>query len=263
MTNKYLLAVTNDLLNLKVKNLNFLFPIEGLSIGFKDVFKLSEIKKENAYIYINRILDKESILSLKEELKQLNENIIGICFNDLGVITVVKELNLPLQLIYMNNHNTTNKASINDYLEYVDSVLISTDLTEEEIRIILEEAEKPLVLPCFGLVEVMCSRRPLLTNFQTEFDLELKKEQVLYEGISNTAFRVVENEYGTAFYKDQYIDYRQIKHEKIGFYYINGLNLTQEDIEKIINNEKMEKTESGFLNKKTYYRLKEMNECQK
>lgn len=263
MKNKYLLAVTKDLLELKVKNLNFLFPIEGYSVGFQDVFKISEIKTEEAYLYINRTLDKESSSSLKEKLKNLSQNIVGIGFNDLGLISIAKELNLQVKLIYMNNHNTTNKASINDYLEYVDSVLISTDITEEEIKTILTEAKKPLVLPYFGMVEVMCSRRRLLTNFQTEFGLELKNEQVLFENISKNPFHIVENEYGTVFYKDTFLDSRNIEHEKIEFYYINGLNLTKEDIIKIINKEKIEKTESGFLNKKTYYRLKEMNECKK
>lgn len=263
MKNKYLLTVTRDLLDVKVKNLNFLFPIEGYSVGFQDVFKISEIKKEDAYLYINRLLDKESIISLKEELKYLKPNIVGICFNDLGMIRIAKELNLQVKLIYMNNHNTTNKASINAYLEDVDSVLISTDITEEEMNIILNEAKKPLVLPCFGLVEVMCSRRHLLTNFQTEFGLDLKNEQVLFENNSKNAFRVVENEYGTVFYKDKYIDYRHIHHENILFYYINGLHLSKENLEKIVKNEKIENTETGFLNQKTYYRLKEMNECKK
>lgn len=258
-TNNYLITVTNDdIKELKVNNINFLFPIQGYSVGFLKTYSFDEIDSENAFIYINRILDKETILKLEEDLKQLPKNIIGICFTDLGVLHLVKRLNLDLKLIYMQNHNTTNYASINYYLEEVDSVLVSTDITKEEILSILDKADKPLVVPYFMFVDVMYSRRNLLTNFQEEFNLPKSSKVELNEAISKNQFIAVENEYGTMIFDKKFIDYRNILHDNILYRYINPIDLTKEDVEKIINGEEVDVlTGDGFLNRKTYYRLKE------
>ena len=171
--NKFLITVTSDAIReLKVKDINFLFPITGYSVGYPKTYAISEIEEENAYLYLNRIFDKERIARLEEDLTHLSRNIKGICFTDLGVLHLVKRMHLDVCLIYMQNHSTTNFASISYYLEEVDSVLVSTDITEEEMHTILSKTTKPLVVPYFMKVDVMYSRRTLLTNFQEEFNNE-------------------------------------------------------------------------------------------
>lgn len=258
-TNNYLITVTSDdIKELKVKGVNFLFPIKGLVVGIKKTYEIHEIIEENAFILINRILDKDAINKLREDLKKMSSNIIGICFNDLGVLQVIKELNLSLKLIYIQNHNTTNYKSINYYLDYVDSVLISTDITKDEIIKILDNSSKPLVIPFFMFVDIMYSRRKLLSNFQEEFSLEKNSKIVLKESISKNIFKGIENEYGTVLFDNNYIDYRNIEHENILYRYINPVDLTKDEVEKIINNEDIDvAVGDGFLNRKTYYRLKE------
>ncbi len=257
--NSYLIVVTNEeLLNLKVKNINFLFPMKEYSVGFLKTFSKEEIQTPNAYLYINRILDKDAILNLKKDLGMLPKNIRGICFTDLGIINIVKELNLKVKLIYMQNHNTTNAVSINYYLEYVDSVFLSTDITKEEIVCILDQATKPLVMPYLSFVEVMYSRRTLLSNYDEHFGYVPNKEEVLHEGISNQDFLAIENEYGTVLYAKKFIDYRSIEHQNILYRYINPLGLTYEEVESILKGEDLSKiSNTGFLDKETYYVLKE------
>lgn len=257
--NNYLIAVTNlNVLELKVNNLNFLFPITGLSVGFLKTFTLEEITSKNSYLLINRILDKKALLETEELLKKDLSNIKGICFTDLALINLVKKNNLPLELIYFQTHNTTNYKSINYYLEYLDSVLVSTDITLNEINIILDKANKPLVIPYFIPAEVMYSRRTLLSNYQKELNLPIKNVEKLKEKISNQDFLVMENEYGTIFYTAKFLDYRQINHPNILYKYLNPSNLDNDQILKIINNEDLKEiTTEGFLNKETYYKLKE------
>ena len=257
--NNYLITVVNkEILELKVKNLNFLFPIKDLVVGFLKVFTLEEIEVDNAYILVNRILDKQALAYLEDLLKKDLTKIKGICFTDLGVINVVLKYAPQLKLIYFQNHNTTNYQTINYYLEYVDSVLISTDITQKELDIILDKAKKPLVLPWFVLENVMYSRRNLLTNYQEYLSLPKTFQEQLLEPISKQGFLAVENAYGTVFYYHKYLDYRHIKHPNILFYYINPLNLNQETILKIIKGEDLKEiTSEGFLNQETIYKLKE------
>lgn len=260
--NNYLITVTNkEILNLKAKNISFLFPVTGYSVGYTYTFSFEEISIPNSFIYINRILDKNDIVHLKEDLQHLDQNIIGICFTDLGIINIIKELGLNMKLIYMQNHNTTNVVSINYYLEYVDSVLISTDITKKEIFTILDHANKPLVLPYFCKVNAMYSRRKLLTNFQEEFKLPKEQEITLHEDISNVDFFVQENDYGTVFYPSNFIDYRNLKHSNILYYYINPLGLSKNEVEQVLNGKDLSSiSDTGFLYKETYYRLKEDKE---
>lgn len=261
-TNNYLVTVTDkSILELKVKGINFLFPITGLSVGFLETYSLEDINVLNSFLYINRILDKEAISLLEELLKKDLSFIRGICFTDLGVLEVVKRMNLSLELIYMQNHNTTNASSINCYLRYVDSVFVSTDITKEEMITILDKSSKPLVVPYFMLVDAMYSRRGLVHNYQKHFGLEESNVLEVTDSISKNSFVAVENENGSVFYQKKFIDYRSIKHANIKYYYVHPFGLTKEMVEAILNGKDMSIiSDTGFLDKKTYYRLRQGGE---
>ena len=160
--------------------------------------------------------------------------------------------------IYMQNHNTTNASSINAYLEDVDSVFLSTDITKEEMMCILDKVHKPLVVPYFILVDAMYSRRTLLKNFQEEFDLLKQQEVLLHEPISNQDFLAIENAYGTVLYAKKFVDYRFIKHKNAKYRFLNPIGLSKECVEDILMGKDLKDiSNSGFLEKETYYRLKE------
>ena len=85
MKNNYLLLVTNNSIVSKLKgesNITFLFPIEDFTVGFENTFKINEIDIDHAYIFVNRLLDKEGIENFKSLIKNLPSNIKGIVFDD-------------------------------------------------------------------------------------------------------------------------------------------------------------------------------------
>ncbi len=259
MERQFLIVVTNEeILKLKVKKINFLFPVKDFSVGFLNTYKMENIDRMDSYLYMNRILDCEGIKKLEEELKKINKNIKGICFTDLGVIQIVKKLGLSLELIYMQSHNTTNASSINYYLDYVDSLLISTDITKKEMISILNQAKKPLVVPFFSLAEALYSRRTLLKNYQKHFNLLENQEELLIEKGTKKEFLAVENEFGTVLYAKKFIDYRDIEHENILYSFLNPMHLSLKELEKILNKEEISiDKDTGFLYQETYYQLKE------
>ncbi len=257
--NKYLITVTSDdIKNLKVKNINFLFPIKDLSVGFPKTYSKEEIDIRNSYIYVNIVLDNKGIKLLEETLKNINNNIIGICFTDLGVINIAKKIKPNLKLFYMQNHNTTNYETINYYLNDVDSLIVSTDITKEEIIKILDNSHKSLIMPFYTKVNVCYSRRLLLSNYTEEFNLPKENIITLKEKNSNSEFTVIENNNGTVFYQDEFIDYREIKHKNILMYYLNPLGLKKQEVEDIISGKTLKNSSTGFLNKETYYSLEDV-----
>jgi len=261
--NNYLVTVNNLDIIEKLKKVGvtaFLFPLKDYTVGFPNTYTLEEIKEENAYIFINRLIPSDEIDSLKEILKNIPKNIKGIMFDDLGVLEIIKDLNV--EKILYKNHFSTNYESINAYLEYVDSLVISTDITKAEIELILKKASKPLILHGFGYVPVMYSRRTLLTNFNKNFNLEHKEIAHIKDQMANNKFFAYENAYGTVLFHHIPSNHLEINHNNIYYKLINTAFLSDEEVlnlfSSINNNEEIKlEHDNGFLYKETIYKLKD------
>lgn len=254
MKNKQILITINNLDEIKeLKELgitNYAYPLKGFCVGMPNTFLVSEII-DDGYLFINRILDNKGIDELKNILYNLPSTIKGIIFDDLGIMEIVKDLNIE-KILYLSHFNTNSK-SVNIFSSLVDSVILSTDITEQEIEYIINHSEKEVSLFVFGYVGVMYSRRKLITNYNNFY--HLNSPNVL--DIENTEhlFKVHENEYGTYFYYDKVFNGLNLMNLKAKYYFINSAFLTITDIKKALNGES-EETDRGFLDKETIYKLK-------
>ena len=247
-----LVTVTNreiidDLRN--IPNVTLVYPLKSFCVGFTDYFDISEI---DDYVLVNRILDDNDIDKLESILN--SSNIKGIVFDDLGIIDIVA--NLDITKILLLDHLATNTKSINYYLEYVDSVVVSNDLTEEEIRNIVANVSKPLVINVFGLKTLMYSRRLLLSNYEMYHNL--KEERIVDANIEDKYFKIVENDYGTLFYaKNYYNALCLLDLDNVLFFWYNPIFLDNEKIIKLVLDNDITDINSEllFLDKKTYYKV--------
>ena len=149
----------------------FLFPVKDFTVGYEVTFNISDIK-EQAFLLINRNLDNDDIDKLKGVLKDLPSNIKGIIFEDLGLINILKDTNLIK--IYNAKHLNCSTNSVNKMLKFVDSVILSTDLTTNEITTIIDNTNHLSSIYAFGLNNIFYSRRTLLSNYAKEYNLENK-----------------------------------------------------------------------------------------
>ena len=247
-----LVTVTNreiidDLRN--IPNVTLVYPLKSFCVGFTDYFDISEI---DDYVLVNRILDDNDLDKLESILN--SSNIKGIVFDDLGIIDIVA--NLDITKILLLDHLATNTKSINYYLEYVDSVIVSNDLTEEEIRNIVANVSKPLVINVFGLKTLMYSRRLLLSNYEMYHNL--KEERIVDASIEDKYFKIVENDYGTLFYaKNYYNALCLLDLDNVLFFWYNPIFLDNEKIIKLVLDNDITdiNSEPLFLDKKTYYKV--------
>ncbi len=257
--NKIIITV-NELDDLKyLKELGitkFAFPLKDFCVGIPNTFSISEIKEEG-YLYINRILDNDGIDYLRGLLSSLPPNIIGIIFDDLGILSLIKDLKIE-KILYLSHFNT-NSPSIDIYLEYVDSVIPSTDITKNElIKIIDDNKKDKLTLFTLGYVGVMYSRRLLIDNYSKFHKLE--KENPIVIDNDNKKFIVYENEYGTYFYYQKLFNALELMELDAKYYFINSVFLTKDNIKNILNGSQDEvEMDNGFLYKETIYKLKEGN----
>ena len=263
MKNNYLLLVTNKTIVAKLNeesNITFLFPIKNFTVGFPDTFLVDDIDVDGAFIFVNRILDNEGIEKFKLLITNLPENIKGIVFDDIGVLQILNEVPNSLTKILFLNHFNCNYLSVNSYLEYVDSLVVSTDITDSELEEILNKANKPLVVYTFGYINIMYSRRKLLTNYNNYF----KKKVPLVSNFTNDLnqeFKMVENEYGTVVYPSMpFNGLKYRKYNNILYCLINTLFLDDSEVINIINSDSdlTEKYPYQYLSlEETIVRIKE------
>lgn len=255
-TNKILITITDiDLIKEyeKLGIYNYVFPLKGFTVGIPNTFLSSEINY-NGFIYINRILDNKGIddlKSIKEDILN-NKNIIGIIFDDLGVYEVFKDT--KLEKILFLTHGMNNKLDVNIYLKLVDSVILSTDLTYQELSRIVDYNNNVSIFT-FGLISTMYSRRYLIKNYCDFYNLDYKNPL----SISNTniEFIMYENVYGTLIYNSSYLYDENLFKLDCKYYFYNPIFLSNKDILDVLNNNININTSTHFLYKETIFKVKE------
>lgn len=252
MEKEKLIVVTNKDIELDLrqdKKIRRVYPLKSFCVGYEYEFPIEKI---DDFVLVNRLLTDDDLINLEKIL--VKSKIKGIIFDDLGIIELVKDY--PITKILLLNHLGNSEKTINYYLDYVDSVVTSCDLTKDELAFILKKAKKPLVLNMFGLVPLMYSRRNLLTNYSIHNNIAY--QNILDTTINDKGFKVIENQYGTVFYTqkyyflDNYLDY-----DNVLYYYLNPVFLSNEDIKKIIKEDFRNLDTFPFLlNEETIYKLK-------
>ncbi len=254
MKNKYLVVVENledtNILK-KMEVTKFLFPLKFFSVGFNKYFEIKDITVSNAYLYINKMLTSDELDLLRNILNILPKNIIGIVFEDLGVIQITKDMNFE-KILYLSHFNT-NVESIKEFLKYTTSVVIPTDLTIEEVNYILDNSYSDLCIYGYGYIPASYSKRTLNKNYSDYHKVPYKNKLEL----ENTDFKfiTVETEAGTVIYENKVFNGLHEKYRKnIKYIIVNLFNINLDDFINDLN--KTENLNTNFLYKKTIYKLK-------
>ena len=249
-----LVTVTNkDFINdLKKEDVTLVYPLRFFSVGYEEYFDIKDI---DDFVLVNRILTDEELNNLEEIL--VSSDVKGIMFDDLGIIDIVKDMNITKILIL--DHISNNASSINGYLEYVDSVVVSSDLSEIEIRDIVKNVNKKVVIYTFGLKGLMYSRRNLLDNYEMYYKID--KEKVLDSHIDNKYFKVIESDYGTKVYAYPYYDGTSLLDlENVLYFWYDLILLDINNIRNVLNNDLSNIPCSRiFLDKKTVYKVGDLD----
>ena len=256
MKNNVLFTVTNIGLIEKLKGLginNFVYPLSFFCVGIPNTFAIEDIKEENSYLFINRILDSKDIDKLNEVLHNLPSNIKGIIFDDVGIIEITKDL--KLEKILFLSHFNTNFQSINYFFDYVDDIIVSTDITEEEIDEIITKTNKKVSLFVFGLISSLYSRRTLLTSHAKHYNIPKENQKDLK--IQNKKFISIENEFGTVLYHFPYFNGKRLLNKDVNYLFYFPILLEDAKVLEVAkNNFDCIPNDFGFLDTKTIYKVK-------
>lgn len=244
-------TIIDDLRN--VPDIVLVYPLKSFCVGYPLEFAADKV---DGLVLVNRILDDNDLDELDCILK--NNDFKGIVFDDLGIIDLVKDKDM--QKILLLDHLATNTKSINYYLKYVDSVVVSNDLTKDEILNIVSNANKPLVVNVFGLKTLMYSRRLLLTNYQEYY--KLNKENVMSANIEDKGFKIVENAYGTKFYACKYYNALELLSlQNVLYFWYDPVLLDDAKIMDVVKYGTMPDnlSDSLFLHRATVYKVGDLD----
>lgn len=274
----------------------FLIGINDFSENFNNTIDINEIseftdllnkKEKDIYIVLNKLCFNNKIDELKELLFKLSEEkITGVMFDDLAVLNIVKENNLNINLIWYGIHKAVNSKTINFLSKRgIKGVMLSNEITIDEILKILENINVKVFITLFGYTNVATSSRKLLTNYfeftkkekkGNKYYIKEKKDDKYYPIIEgeNTNFfsgkilngikeypKIINNEKIEAIFLDNYLI------NEYSFYNVieafNAIKQSPEDKEfidklsNVIESNNYGNTYDGFLNKETIFKVKD------
>ncbi len=257
MKNRFLIIPGKCTLE-KVSNCDFLFPLQGFCVGMSQTFSLESIP-DCSYVYVNCLLDSIQIEEFQKLLPLFPKKVKGIVFEDLGILNILQENHLHVETIFYGTHAICSSYTANAFLQDVDTVILSNDITKEEIEKILQKVTKKVGLYIFGHLPYMYSRRTLLTNYSKHYSLDYKNQRIVKEQFSKQEFLVVEDAYGTMFYDTRVFDGRVFLEKDVSYFLIDlhleNISSVKNFMDDFLRGKDFPNSTDGFLYRKTIYRL--------
>lgn len=162
----------------------FIIGLENYSINYPTV-SLEEIKKLSSeyslFVSMNKNIFNHELDDVKEKLIELSKlPIIGVLFYDLGILNLVRENKINLELVWHQTHMVTNYNTCNYYYEKsVSTSFLANELTLEEILEIHAKTKMKCMVEVFGYPIMSHSRRKLLSNYMKSIGKEKENKTYL------------------------------------------------------------------------------------
>ena len=167
-------------------------------------------KKHNRkfYIVMDDFISEDEMKTLDDYMRFISRlDVDGIYFHDFGVYNVAKKYNLVSKLIYDGKTVLCNSLDSAFILKKgIDSVVISREITLDEINGIVKNLPNKVDMQVFGHHRLSYSKRKFLKNYfkeiNKEYDYLNKETLTLVEEKRDYRLPIVENEHGTYIYSD-------------------------------------------------------------
>lgn len=256
MKSKFLVSL-NDLKEAdiyKKEGINFfLLPLKDYTVGYPKTFSVAEINSlmRSKYCLINKVLNNSEIDNLKTILPSLEVD--GFVIEDIGLIRTIKSLNK--EVILFINHFNCNYKSINEWLNYVDSVYVSNELTKEELEIITKNVTRPIVLHLFGYNQVMYSKRNLVTNYEKHYGLPLTNRLDITDKVGKVKFHLYETKDGTIALSNYIAVQDVLTLSNVYYFYLNTSFIPLKTTLAFLNGETIDNSDDGFLRCATVFKI--------
>lgn len=274
-----------------IKQVNELLEnIDGIIVGLDKLcinmpynFSLDEINEliticnendKEIFISLNKNMFNKDLDYLKEILLTLDsKNITGIFYYDIAIVNMKEELNLKLDLVWNQEHLTTNYLTSNFWNEHGAAyTALSSEITLDEVKEIKKNAKAKLMFTAFGYLPMFVSRRHLVKNYLDTFNLK-DNSKINYITKEDKVYQIIDTVDGTIAYSDKVLNaISEVNSLDIDYIILNSFSIPNDifkDVTHMFKNvnsankeEYKEKIDSmldtylGFLYKETIYKVK-------
>lgn len=249
-------------------NTNLNIPINNISI-------LDDYKDKDIFISLNKNMHNIDLKHLKDIMIKLsNYNIKGVLYYDVAVLQIYKEIKPNYELVWSQEHSTTNYSTINYWYEKgAKYTYLSSDITFEEIKEIKQNSKSTLLVNLFGYLPMFVSKRHIVKNYLNYFKLK-DSSKINYMEKENKIYPIIDKEIGTMCYSNNILNGLKYSLDLLDCYIVlNSLdidldkficvinlfrNINSKNIEESNNkiNNMFNNVDLGFLEKKTIYKVK-------
>lgn len=264
----------------------YILSIKDLSVNspfYMDINSLEEIvlklkrNQKQIFISLNKNMFNSDLDNLKETLLNIDKlNIDGIFYYDISVLSLVKKLNLDIDLVWSQEHMTTNYLTCNYYNEKkVKYVYLSSEITLNEILEISKKTKMLTIMPIFGYLPMFNSKRHIVKNYLETFNIN-DNSKINYIEKENKKYPIIDEKDGTTVYSSNImcaLEEFLMLNNSIDYVTLNSFNIDNNKFKEVLEcfreinennkkqlNEKLNKMfdniDKGFLYKETIYRVK-------
>ena len=206
-----------------------LFKIQPLIKKIKD-------NKKKVIVNVNRIIPENEIMKFKDVILSLIDQVDYFIYSDLGLLNIIPSEKYD-KLIYDAKTLICSKEELS---VFPTKAFISQSLSFDEIKDFMN-GDKLFALDVFGYLEIMYSRRPLLSLVMPRGKAKTNTLYNLKEETRSENYKIYEtkrqkNNYGTFVYNDGiYVLFKELKEliNKTFMIRINSMFLTN-IIDKVI-----------------------------
>jgi len=247
------------------------------------IIKIAKSNNKKCFLNLNKMYYDHEIDELTSFLKQIkSNNLSGIVIADIGVISVLEKLGLKNLAIYNPETLLTNHFDFNYLSE--DNILgafVAKEITIDDILLIGKHKKYHLFYTGHGNLNMFYSKRNLLTNFTDHLDVqwELKNKKnllIMERKRSDEKYPLLEDEAGTHVFRantlvslnyinklEEVVDYlivdtifKDDNYAKRVLPLYKNRMINFDEVRKQLENEYGETWDEGFLNHKTFYKVK-------
>lgn len=191
---------TNAIGALIVANNQFALRANG-DFSVDDINKLQEATNKPIIVNINKLFHNYQLPQLEQYLIDLdNIGIEYIYVADLGILNIIKEHNLKLNVIYNTETTITNHyfSQLSDWLG-ISGIEVAKEINLKEIKAICDHKQGLVSMSGHGHIYMYQSLRPLISNYQNyqQQSFDLNEEFYLYDSERDVHYPIIENEQGT------------------------------------------------------------------
>lgn len=210
VTKKQAILMCNDN---RIKHINL--TIKNCTKELKDGFSVKFVNKlltnnnnTKISISLDRIFSEDEIEYVKNLLEKINlEKVQYVFYSDLAIHEILQERNYQNKLVYDAYTYLTNYMDVNAYLTFNENVVVSNQISVQEIENLLNNVNKPVIIHGFGKSVIFYSKRKLMKNYfkyRRFLKNPYKKSYYLQEEYRDGYYHIYENKFGTSIYEKDY-----------------------------------------------------------